>query len=87
VVVLTRRPSGLGAIAAAGAVLAGLLAAYALAATTGFPLLHREPESIDGLALATKATEAVGLLAALHLIGRGRPLPAPGFIHTKGAQT
>lgn len=86
VVVLTRRTSGLVAIAAAGAVLAGLLAAYALAATTGFPLLHPEPESIDGLALTTKAIEVVGLLAALRLIGRDRPAPVPRFIHTKGAR-
>jgi drug/metabolite transporter (DMT)-like permease len=49
--------------------LAGLIGAYALAATTGIPLLHPEPEPVDGLAVATKAVEALGLLAALNLKG------------------
>jgi hypothetical protein len=87
VVVLTRRPSGLVAMAGAGALLGGLLASYGFAATTGIPLIHPEPESIERLALATKAVEAVGLLAALHLIGRGRPALASGFTQTKGAHT
>src|SRR5437867_8129346 len=67
VVVLTYPMASLDAIAAAGVVLAGLLASYAFAATTGIPLLHPEPESVDGLALATKAIEVLGLVAALHL--------------------
>ena len=87
VVVLTARPAGTGATAAAGAVFAGLLVSYVLAATTGIPLLHPEPESIDGLALATKAIEVVGLLAALRSIGRGRPAVASSVIQTKGVQT
>ncbi len=65
---LARRPSGLladGAIV----VLAGLIGAYVLASTTGVPLLHPEPEPVDGLAVATKAVEALGLLAALNLKG------------------
>ena len=37
---------------------------YALAITTGLPVLHPDPEPVDGLALATKAIEAAGLLAA-----------------------
>jgi hypothetical protein len=86
-VVLTRRPGSRVAIAAAGLVLAGLLASYVLATTTGLPLLHPQSESIDGLALVTKAIEAVGLLAALHLIGRGRPAVASSVIHTRGVQT
>src|SRR5713101_4959763 len=54
VVVLTNGTASLVAIAAASAVLAGLLASYALATTIGIPLLHPELERIDGLALATK---------------------------------
>ena len=52
------------ALGAASAIFAGLIVSYALAVTTGLPLLHPEPEPVDGLALATKAIEAVGLLAA-----------------------
>jgi hypothetical protein len=67
---LTRRPESRPALTAAAAVLAGLLAAYALAITTGLPLLHPDPEPVDGLALATKAIEAVGLLTATRLLRR-----------------
>lgn len=70
VVVLTLRPASAIALAGAATVLAGLLAAYGLAITTGVPLLHPEPEPIEGLALATKAIEAVGLVAACALLGR-----------------
>ena len=66
---LTRRPSSTGALAAAVAVFAGLLASYALAVTTGLPMLHPEPEPVDGLALVTKAIEAAGLLAASSFFG------------------
>jgi hypothetical protein len=48
----------------------GLLASYALATTTGLPVLHPDSEPVDGLALATKAIEAVGLLAATSLLWR-----------------
>jgi hypothetical protein len=80
-VVLTRNP-GAAAHAAAGAVLLGLLVAYALALATGVPYLHPQPEPVEGLALGTKAIEAVGLLAALDAVlgtgGRaGRPIPLP----------
>jgi hypothetical protein len=74
------------AVASAGAVLSGLLVSYALATTTGLPVLHPEPEPLDGLAAATKAIEALGLAAALHLIGHGRTAAAPGLTHMKGAQ-
>ena len=54
-------------------------ASYALAITTGVPVLHPEPEPVDGLALATKAIEAVGLLAALEpaLAPPASPSPPP----------
>lgn len=54
--------------------LVGLLAAYALAITSGLPVVHPEREPIDGLAVATKAIELAGLLAAAHLLLRGRSL-------------
>jgi hypothetical protein len=63
-------------LAAAAAVLTGLLVSYALAVTTGVPLLHPEPEAVDDLALATKAVELVGLVAAGHLLLRGRLTPS-----------
>ena len=75
--VLTVRPPSTAALATAGVVLTGLIASYALAITTGLPVLHREPEPIDGLALVTKAVEAVGLLAAAHLVRRPSPKLAP----------
>ena len=57
----------------------GLIGAYALAVTTGFPLLSPEPEPIDSLALATKGIEAVGLVAAVAARGSfsrpARPIP------------
>ena len=54
--------------------MAGLLVAYALAITSGVPVLHPDPEPVDRLALATKAVEVVGLLAAAHLLLHGRSL-------------
>jgi hypothetical protein len=77
---LTWRPGNRCAIGAAAFAFAGLLASYALAITTGLPVLHPDPEPVDGLALATKAMEAVGLLAASTLLWRPRvalALPQP----------
>lgn len=81
VVWLTRQPASAPALAAAAAVLLGLLASYALATTAGLPLLHPEPEPVDGLALATKAIEGTGLLAASTLFWRH---PAAVFPQLKG---
>jgi drug/metabolite transporter (DMT)-like permease len=75
-IVLTRRPEQRPAVVGAAVVLAGLLGSYALAATTGLPLLHPDSEPVDGLALGTKAFEAVGLLAASHLLRRRQPTVA-----------
>jgi hypothetical protein len=66
-VVLTRE-LGIPALAFAAAALGGLLAAYALAVTSGLPLLHPDPEPVAGLALFTKAVELAGLLSAGHLL-------------------
>ena len=65
---LTRRPPSPPALATAVATFAGLLASYAT--TTGLPVLHPDPEPVDGLAFATKGIEVVGLLAALSLLFR-----------------
>ena len=69
---LTRRPSSERLLVAAAIVFLGLLASYVLAVTTGVPVLHPEPEPVDGLALATKAMETIGLLATWSLVRRPR---------------
>ena len=68
-VVLTRKPTQL-ALVATSAVLVGLIASYALVITTGFPVLHPEPETVDGLALFTKGVEAAGVVLAASLLWR-----------------
>ena len=83
VVWLTWRPTSPSALAAAAVTFAGLLGSYALATTTGMPVLHPHPEPVDGLALATKAIEAAGLLAATSLLWR--PLVALTLVQPKGA--
>jgi drug/metabolite transporter (DMT)-like permease len=65
-VVLTRSPSQ-HALIATGAVFSGLIVSYALVLTTGVPVLHPEIEAVDGLAVFTKAVEAVGLATAASL--------------------
>jgi hypothetical protein len=84
VIWLTWRPASTPALAAAAATLSGLVASYALAITTGVPLLHPHPEPVDGLALATKAIEIVGLLAATSLLWRRVAITHAG---PKGALT
>jgi CHASE2 domain-containing sensor protein len=69
-VVLTWRPTSRLAVAAAAAVFAGLIGSYALATTTGLPILHPEPERVEALALVTKAIEAAGAVAAASLVWR-----------------
>jgi hypothetical protein len=71
-VALTVRPGSNAALAAAAAVFGGLIASYALAVTTGVPVLHPDVEPVEGLALATKAVEVVGLFAAA--VALRRPL-------------
>ena len=85
-VVLTLRPADALPLVGAAVVFAGLLGSYVLATTTGFPLLHPEPEPVAGLALVTKAFEAVGLVTALILLGR-RPAASFPFNQPKGTST
>ena len=84
---LTRRPQSTTALGAATSLLAGLLVSYVLAITSGVPVLHPEPEQVDGLALFTKAVELAGLLAAAHLLLREHS--ALGYVipRTKGTIT
>jgi len=62
---------------AAGALMTGLIVSYALAITTGVPVLHPEVESVEGLALFTKAVEVAGLVAAADLLLSRRPDTIP----------
>jgi hypothetical protein len=85
-IVLTLRPASRMPLVGATLVFAGLLVSYGLAVTTGFPVLHPEPEPIDGVALATKAFEVVGLVAALNLLWRRSAVSIP-VIQPKGTLT
>ena len=85
-VFLTVRPASSLPLAVAGIAFTGLLAAYALATTTGLPVLHPRPEPVDGLALTTKAFEVVGLATALNLLWGGS-VPALGAPRPKGHLT
>jgi hypothetical protein len=67
-------------VVATALTLAALLAAYALAITAGVPMLHPATEPVTGLAVATKAVEAVGLAAAAHLVLRRH---APALLRTE----
>ena len=71
-IALTRRVSA-PALAGAAIVLTASLAGYALAVTSGLPIVHPEPESVDVLAVVTKAVELVGLVSALALLRRRFP--------------
>lgn len=66
--------------------LAGLLVSYALAITTGVPVLHPQPEPVDRIALFTKGLEPVGLLVAAHQLRRARPAFAPRIPRPKGTK-
>jgi hypothetical protein len=83
-IVLTRKPTQ-AALLAAVAVFAGLIASYALVLTTGFPVLHPEPEAVDALALFTKVIEAMGAVLAASLVRR--PLLAITATQPKGTLT
>ena len=85
VVALTLWPTSRPPLVGAAIVFAGLLASYFLVATTGLLPFHPQPDQVDGLALATKSFEAVGLLTATGLLRR-RPV-ASLLIHPKGTLT
>lgn len=83
VVALTRSAS-LAPLVITALVLSGLIGSYALAITSGVPVLHPAPEPVDGLAVATKLVEAVGLVFALDLLRRSRPAVAALHLQPKG---
>lgn len=83
IVVLTWRPQSVTALRGAALVLTGLMVSYAFAVTTGLPVLHPDAEPVDGLALATKAVEAIGLVNALQLLKPWRTF-TPTFPRLKG---
>lgn len=85
-VALTRRPTP-AALTGALLVFAGLLASYVLAVTAGLPLLHPDVEPVEGLAVLTKAVEALGWLAAAHLLWHRRPEAVPHLPRLKGRLT
>lgn len=82
-VVLTRNPSKI-ALAATAAVFLGLIVSYVLVIATGLPVLHPDVEDVDGLALFTKAVEAIGLVTAASLARRPSLL---GLFQLKGTLT
>jgi drug/metabolite transporter (DMT)-like permease len=82
-IVLARRSDDVVVAVAAAVVFLGLIVSYVLAITTGLPVLHPQPESVEGLAVATKGVEAIGLYAAAGLlVGHG-----PINFRTKGQMT
>ena len=86
VLALTLRPADYLPVAGAALAFVGLLASYLLATTTGMPLLNPQPEPVEGLALATKAFEVIGLVTALNLLWR-RPAVSLPLTHPKGTLT
>jgi hypothetical protein len=84
-VVLTRRPTD-AAFAATAAVFTGLIVSYALAVTTGIPVIHPDVDPLEGLALATKAVEAAGLVLAAWGL-RPKPHHRLHLAHPKGRLT
>ena len=85
-VALTRHPSA-PLLALAAMTLAGLIASYGLAITSGLPVLHPDPEPVEGLAVATKLVEGAGVLAAAYVVGRSGRSLAPPIHRPKGALT
>lgn len=83
VVALTRQAT-VPALFGAAALLAGLIASYGFAVTTGLPLLHPHAESVEGLAIFTKAVELIGLATALHLLPRRQLAAAITLPRPKG---
>ena len=87
VVWLSRRPDDVLALVATARTLAAVLAGYALAVTTGIPVLHPDVDAVDRLALATKAVETLGLALALDLLRRPAAESSRPFPHrTEGAR-
>lgn len=77
--VLAIRPGDRPVAKAAGALFAGLIAAYVASRTTGIPLLAPDREPVDATGVITDVVETLGLAAALSLgqpFGRHRRRPS-----------
>jgi hypothetical protein len=61
VIGLTARPESRAVTSVAALVLMGLLVGYAIASTSGIPILHPDVDPIDTVGVLTKAVEALGL--------------------------
>ena len=85
--VAVTRTAGPLELSLAALTFAGLIGSYALAATSGLPVLHPDPEPVDGLAVATKVIEGAGLLAVTRLLWRRRPALAALHLRPKGTST
>ena len=66
-IAVARRPGDLRVTSAAALLFAGLIAAYTASRTTGIPVIGPDPESVDGVGVATNVVEALGLACALSL--------------------
>lgn len=79
VIGLTARHESRAVTSFAVLVLVGLILSYAVASTSGIPILHPEVDPIDTLGVLTKAVEVLGLGLALGLREpvRSRTIPVP----------
>jgi hypothetical protein len=66
-IALAVKPASVAAARCAAVLFAGLIATYVVAVTTGLPGMTDGPETVDAIAVVTKAVEAIGLGAALQL--------------------
>jgi hypothetical protein len=74
---LTARPESRAVTSFTVLVVLGLVVSYAVAATSGIPMLHPDVDPIDTVGVLTKAVEVLGLCLAVGLGRpvRGRPIP------------
>jgi hypothetical protein len=77
VIGLTARPQSRAVTSSAVLVLLGLLVSFAVASTTGIPILHPDADPIDSVGVLTKADELLGLWFAARLTApvRRRTIP------------
>jgi hypothetical protein len=84
IVGLTARPESAAAASCAVLVLLGLVLAYAVASTSGIPLVHPEVDPVDTVGVLTKGVELLGLWLAAHVRapvkGRAIPVSLAGLI-------
>jgi hypothetical protein len=76
---LTVRPGSRAVTRFAAFSLHAMLVGYAVAATSGIPVVHPDVDPVDSVGLSTKAVEMLGLALALRVPAqaRGRAIPVP----------